>query len=1799
MKRWITRIAKGLGLSLAALLALILLALLALQIGAVRDPLVRRVLASVNEGLEGRVALGHVRGSLLTGARVSDVTIFDSRDNLAAFIPEVALSYKPGALLRGQLIIEEVQVSEPQLVVRSYPDQRLNWTLLSAPSDAPGEPLGIAIYVDRVRIQQGFIAYLDEASEAPDNASLQALRSRSVQALNQARDTPSQLSTIWRRSWQSAHPDADGIPGAPLSAALDELHAELTTSLYREDILADLKHLEFQAHLDWLADAQHLSLGESHLRLSGNLIHAEIGQLRAGELFDVNALQATLTLPPASEASSTDDTAPSPPLEQAFAHLDTLRVPATTLDRFSAQPLGLSGPITLSARAAGGKQLEALLTLNLPGVEAPLELSAQLADYSSETPRYLATLSTPTLTTSAVAPGLELPGLTTRLRAQVMGLGFDPDTMHTGIRARADELRYDATYEAELLYVAGDLSAGELRAHRLAALSPYLDLFASARLNPEGRLQAALRTTADNVQARRASELTGEAPVTADVSLDLDGRFDPAIDELTEAARALSLDARWRFEGFDAFDVAINNSRGTLVADLKRAGESSHRYHATYTLDARAAGVALGPHRLGSLRAQDQGRIELALPLNDPLASLTDLENDLRVNLTNLRTQGNRVERANLRLASQKRPEAPRSLQTRLVVDAQGIHNPGASVERFNTDLRATARLGQGDDPFETLRAFTLRGESTASRLRAPQSDAAITTARLHLDLQGRLDAPRGDVTLELDKLTLGTNTFDSAALQLHMASGDQVRAEAQLSRDAERHYGLGATLTHARRYARLALTELHLGSDRARWESPPESRITWDGRTLGLESFQLDDTHASGSLRADGTWTPGASQALELAMLNIAPGQIASDFHLDDLPRIDGQIDLLFSMAGTSSAPTFNLTTELSSITYEEEGPFGLTLAAGYERGSLTLPQTRVFAYGQPVLELSARLPVNLDLKGNTSVDWNEDFLVDLALAPLRLRDFHQALPQLNDYGVEGDLNGRFRWTGSLSEPDFSLALNAQGLQFAGEVGGDYLSIRSLDLASQTTYSPPRGSRGGLDTRINLDWRSQRLALLEANAALPLAQWLRSATGVSDEALSWQDAFLTLPVRLLLDIPDINLRSIPLQLLRDADASGEGSIKLDLAGTLGRPSGRVDVALKELGWQNFRDMFVDLNARLGDGRLNVERFRFEWDADEILVADGSLPLPIESLVAGETVDDIPLNFRAQLRELPLSKLSTFNYEFSKVTGDIAAYLTLDGSLRAPRLNARAGLFETRLGDGSTGTLSLEVSGADNAIEVDARLCRQYEDVLTLAASLPVNMDTIGLATGAPWQAPGELRVDLESDPLQLDKVLPLQLLTDLIKDPQGTFEADLKVRGDWETPSIDGQLQLRQAALTLVDMGRRFVDINADIELDDDQLRINTFELHDGPGQASLTGAIAHERFVPDELNLDLNADGFNVEGLAVDFPVYVTGVVGARGNLQGSPGNVNLRISGLEVQLTDTQDTGLHATELNSDIVVLDRSGRRRASSDAAEASELATRDLSAPSALNLRVNIRVDRDAWVRHPIGNVNLQADIVALLSGTNVSLSGSAEALRGDLEFLGRRFNVQPSEVAFTGASPPNPRLQLEATYELDRAITQSLGPPSDGDPRIIFRISGSADNPRLVLQSDPAMTDTEILFVLMTGRPPSRGEVGRDEGVANQALGAVSGLFFGLLQDQLSGTVPVDVLRLEPGEGGLQGGRLEFGKYITNDIFLSYRIQLGGDEDEATNIVRVEYHFLPRWMVELTYTDQNEGGANIYWDVY
>ena len=834
-----------------------------------------------------------------------------------------------------------------------------------------------------------------------------------------------------------------------------------------------------------------------------------------------------------------------------------------------------------------------------------------------------------------------------------------------------------------------------------------------------------------------------------------------------------------------------------------------------------------------------------------------------------------------------------------------------------------------------------------------------------------------------------------------------------------------------------------------------------------------------------------------------------------------------------------------------------------------------------------------------------------------------------LHPLELAGVANLNIDGQGTLGAPRLEAEIRAEDLDVTGRLGAQRLDLRGIALNLQTRLEPTSASNSSLDLSAGMDYRGQRILKTKNSLRLPLQSWLRRVL-IESKSVNYAAELMDQPYLVDFVLKDLDLQTVAISpLLSKPDAAGIVNASITGEGVLRNPTLEVAMSVGQMGvdnqgrvtssggfgWDRYRDVVVTLDASLRDKMISVDKLFVNWDTTDILTAFGKAPLPVDTIVRGAPLEDLPLDMALEIHPVPLNKLSAVNYDFAKYSGVLRGHLITKGSLRNPDLNTRLALYGTQLSQGRTGTLSIEAHADRDIVTLDAGVCEGESDLLKIEAQLRTSLDILALANGAdpleidPGRRPSEkLPADQdlhvvakthEGKSLDLARIMPGRLIEGVIEEIEGKLRMDVEIKGTYDAPVPRGRVELKDAALTVSQLGRRFRDIQLGLGLDEDSIDLERLQVREGEdARIRVDGRIEHKNLELGELNLSADSKDFNI-GDFVGIPFFVDAKVKMQGDLAQTPMLATVDISGLDVQLTEDFGGSLHPTELTEDVVVVRarNQAEENAVEGAAEELLLDTDNKEGPLAANIRV--KVGRDSWVRHPYGDVNFTGDITAYLDGPEVRLGGQVETLRGQVEFLGRVFRVGRGLVSFTGASPPEPRLQLEAIYELDRSVADALAPPSEGDARIIVRVVGPAAEPQLKLQSDPALSDTDILYILATNRPPNTADVGQESSVASAALSAASGLVVGLLKDELSDTLPLDffdVLRIDT-------NNFEVGKYVYNGkIYLAYRYLFASANDDGQNVYEFEYHFAPRWTLETqgrNSTQNSELLFNVFWDLY
>jgi translocation and assembly module TamB len=168
------------------------------------------------------------------------------------------------------------------------------------------------------------------------------------------------------------------------------------------------------------------------------------------------------------------------------------------------------------------------------------------------------------------------------------------------------------------------------------------------------------------------------------------------------------------------------------------------------------------------------------------------------------------------------------------------------------------------------------------------------------------------------------------------------------------------------------------------------------------------------------------------------------------------------------------------------------------------------------------------------------------------------------------------------------------------------------------------------------------------------------------------------------------------------------------------------------------------------------------------------------------------------------------------------------------------------------------------------------------------------------------------------------------------------------------------------------------------------------------------------------------------------------------------------------------------------------------------------------------------------------ADLRVQGTSATPQIVGEAEVIRGTFSFSGQRFDLTTGQISFTGARPPNPRINIVASTTVK-------------DVEITLNVSGNAYTPQIRFSSSPALPQDEIMARLLFG-----GSVTELSALQVVQLGAslnsLRGGGGGGLNPlgKLRGASGLSRLRVLGGDERTgRGTAISAGFYISNDIYL------------------------------------------------
>lgn len=295
----------------------------------------------------------------------------------------------------------------------------------------------------------------------------------------------------------------------------------------------------------------------------------------------------------------------------------------------------------------------------------------------------------------------------------------------------------------------------------------------------------------------------------------------------------------------------------------------------------------------------------------------------------------------------------------------------------------------------------------------------------------------------------------------------------------------------------------------------------------------------------------------------------------------------------------------------------------------------------------------------------------------------------------------------------------------------------------------------------------------------------------------------------------------------------------------------------------------------------------------------------------------------------------------------------------------------------------------------------------------------------------------------------------------------------------------------------------------------------------------------------------------------------------------NGNIDIAGSLREITATG--AIIVEELDAEIIAPESTGLVDIEVIAYDGDAMPDAIIAPPSQVlkTFEISIVADDRIFIRGRGLESEWSANVTAVNTRSGPVIIGEMNLRRGALDFSGRRFDLVRGDITFDRIPENNPRLDIRAEYETPDGLTA------------IITVSGRADEPKVELQSTPAMPSENVMALVLFGKPAE--ELSAVESLQTaQALAALGGVGpFG--REGITGTlrqaVGLDLLNfdIDPENGG---GSLTVGKYVADGFFVSAT----QDAQGQAGSVRVEYEVIDNLTVETEIEQDGDQTVSANW---
>ncbi|MGH8467934.1 MAG: translocation/assembly module TamB domain-containing protein [Gammaproteobacteria bacterium] len=124
-------------------------------------------------------------------------------------------------------------------------------------------------------------------------------------------------------------------------------------------------------------------------------------------------------------------------------------------------------------------------------------------------------------------------------------------------------------------------------------------------------------------------------------------------------------------------------------------------------------------------------------------------------------------------------------------------------------------------------------------------------------------------------------------------------------------------------------------------------------------------------------------------------------------------------------------------------------------------------------------------------------------------------------------------------------------------------------------------------------------------------------------------------------------------------------------------------------------------------------------------------------------------------------------------------------------------------------------------------------------------------------------------------------------------------------------------------------------------------------------------------------------------------------------------------------------------------------------------------------------------------------------------------------------------------------------------------------------------------------MEQSDVLALLLFGKPVTKLSRGEQSDLQQQALALASGCAASTLAESVSETLGLSDLGIDLREVDFSGGRIGFARHLTPDTRIGVSQELTGEEGQE---VSIGHQLAPRWNIEASTHTKGSSAIDLFW---